>query len=361
MPQTLDVVFVLYDNLLSTSLSLPMELLRAAEASARARQRHGYLQVRIRCASLDGGPVVSHSGMNISPDSAALADVKPTDQQPPTQAAHNPAATLRIQDIQRADIIFLPALWRNPFPIVRKNETICSWLSEMFSRETTRIAGVGTGCFFLAEAGLLDGRVATTHWHFFDRFADRYPEVKLKTQYFITQSGRLYCTGSVNTLADLTLHFIRQSFGAEISTEVERHFFHDIRQNYDKLALLDDAPDLHDDELVLDTLNLIHERYDEALDFNTLATRAGLSRRHFDRRFKKAMGSTPLHYLQKTRIEAARDLLKDSNLSIAEIIEAVGYSDSAHFGKLFRQHHGTGPKQYRTTVRAKLFHAEHRH
>lgn len=332
--KTLNVVFVIYENALSTAISLPIELLKSADNISKSkayRETHAKpIKLHIQLASIDGKPKLTQTGIEIQAD-------------------------LSIGDIEHADIVFLPAMWRNPFPVLAKNEGICNWVKNMFSRETTRIAGVGTGCAFIAEAGLLDGKVATTHWYFFDQFEKRYPLVKLQRNYFITQSDRIYCTGSVNTLADLTVHFIDQYYGERISTEVERHFFHDVRRNYKKLALLDDASHLHHDEEIAFAQSYLRNHLQDEINMNTLAATLSMSRRNFDRRFKAMLDQSPLSYLQKLRVEAAQDLLKNTNLNISDIVFEIGYQDTAHFSSIFKRINGTTPAQYRSTVRAKLF------
>ena len=330
--QKLKICFVIYDHVLASSVTLPVELLRAAEnlhqASGAASEIASRLEVVV--ASPDGKPRKTHGGLEL-------------------------AADMALPDIDAADAIFLPALWRNPFPVIRKNEIVLGWLKEMFSRETTRIAGVGTGCFFMAEAQLLDRRVATTHWYFFDLFEQKFPLVKLDRHHFITQSDRLYCAGSMNALGDLTTHLINDFYGSAVSSAVERHFFHDIRQSYSNSARVENTFHSHPDELVVDAQLLIAQNIAEAPDFSEIAERVGLSRRQLDRRFKEATGLSPHAYLQQQRITAARDLLKNTNLSVAEIMANSGYQDSGHFSRLFSQHYGMSPRQYRATVRAKLF------
>ncbi|WP_096085836.1 GlxA family transcriptional regulator [Agaribacterium haliotis] len=334
MPKQLDVVFITCEHMLTTSVSLPIELLRAADdiyrASSRKKTMQSALNIRIASGAEKRSDIHAGTSLNI-------------------------ACNAHLEDINQANIVFLPALWRNPFPIVAKHKKLTNWLTFMFSRETTRIAGVGTGCCFMAEAGLLNNRVATTHWHYFDQFEKRYPEVLLQRKYFITQSGRLYCTGSVNTLADLVVHFIELNYGREISTQVQRHFFHDIRKNYQQLALQDNSKALLTDELMLDAQRAIANNLSPGLNFDELACELGMSRRSFDRRFRQSFEQSPLQYLQKLRLDSARELLKNSNLSTTEVMHSVGYSDASHFNKLFKQIVGLTPRQYRTTVRAKLF------
>ncbi len=327
------VVFLSYENAISTSITLPMELFKAAETLAKSKPyRSNKLPIKLsmHTASIDGNPKSTHAGLEINNN-------------------------LALENVEEADIVFLPGLWRNPFPVIKKNYAIIEWLKAMHDNNHTELIAVGTGCCLLAEAGLLDGRIATTHWYFFDRFRKRYPNVKLQENHFITQSGRLYCTGSVNTLADLTVHFIENYYGPELSFEVERHFFHDVRQNYRKLALVENAGETHHDELILEAQTLIKSSFSEELDSDGLARKFGMSRRNFDRRFKSATGSTPLRFIQTQRMDDARELIKNSNLTISEIMYKVGYQDSAHFSSLFKKQHGITPRQYRTTVRPKIF------
>jgi transcriptional regulator GlxA family with amidase domain len=111
----------------------------------------------------------------------------------------------------------------------------------------------GHRLLFFAEAGLLDGQVATTHWHYFDQFERDYPNVALKRQYFITQAGNIYCAASVNAVGDLTVHFIRRTYGAEIASHVERNFSHEIRRPYESTSYFDGKHIYHPDEDIVQT------------------------------------------------------------------------------------------------------------
>lgn len=302
----------------------------AAETLWRSnrRRRSGTL-FDIKLVAANNLPVMTQSGVVLSPNA-------------------------KLDDINDTNIIFVPALWRNPFPIIKKNSILLNWLSAKHQQHSV-LAGVSTGCFFFAEAGLLKNRAATTHWHYFDEFNKRYPDVILKRQHFITEAESIYCTGSVNSLADLTIYFIQRLLGKEIATAVERHFFHEIRHAYSGTNYFEERLKGHPDETVTQIQHWMQEHYTEEVKLQELAAMFDLSLRSFNRRFKNAIGKSPLHYLQEIRMESAKDLLQSSNLSVAEITENIGYSDSAHFSKLFRRHHNVSPQQYRLTVRSKLF------
>ncbi|WP_086932440.1 GlxA family transcriptional regulator [Agarilytica rhodophyticola] len=329
----LNITFILCRQMLATSVSLPLEQLKAAQAQAYSEtpknMRAGQATLNIKLASLDGEPVKTHTGLVFTPDASAL-------------------------DINNSDIIYLPALWRNPRPVLAQNAALLPWLRQQ-AKKGVLIAGVGTGCYLMAEAGLLDNKAATTHWHYFDQFKKRYPKVNLKQEYFITQADNLFCAGSINSLADLTIHFIQRHFSPDVASNVERHFFHEIRRAYDSSVFYQEIVKAHPDEDIVRMQTWLNDNHSKDVKMQDLAKQFGMSIRTFNRRFKNATGISPLNYLQKIRMEIAKDLLQTTNLSISEMMYKVGYHDIAHFNTLFKKHHGTTPGQYRTTVRAKLF------
>ncbi len=318
--------------MLATSVALPMELLRAAESLSRTELKNKSIRLNIQLASLDGKPVTTHTGVTLAPDCA-------------------------IQDISNSHITYLPALWRNPKPVLKRSESLFPWLKQQHRLGNT-IAGVGTGCCFMGEASLLDHQPATTHWYYFDEFEKSYPLAELKRYAFITRAGSLFCTGSVTSLADLTVFFIEELFHTKIARDVERHFFHEVRQAYQLQHHTIEEAYGHPDEAIAQAQTWLSENLMHEVQIKTLAAELKMSLRTLNRRFKQATNQTPLQYLQTLRMRQAREFLQSTNLSIAEIAYKIGYLDTAHFSDLFKKHFATTPGQYRTTVRAKLFHAD---
>ena len=326
----LRVATLLYDNLLGTSATLPVEMLRTAEASARPENRDTR-RVEALTLSIDEQPITSPSGFDIKP-----------------------SATINTDD--HFDIISLPALWRNPRPALKKYRNYIPWLQQQASQGAVMIA-VGTGVCFLAEAGLLNKQPATTHWHYFDQFQRDYPDVELKRQYFITQAGNLYCAASVNAMAELMVHLVARLYGRHAAAQVERNFFHEIRSSFEPTSYFSDDVQQHPDEQVVQAQIWFEDNFSKPVKIAEVAKQFDFSVRTFNRRFKNALGKTPLQYLQTTRLNNARELLQKSNLSIAEVASHSGYQDATAFSKIFSQHYGASPKKYRETVRAKLFSA----
>ena len=325
------VAFVLTDKMLATSTTWPADMLAAANQAAKRLCPNVENFQPITVAS-NLRPIHCHTGIRLYPEHEVAA--APT-----------------------ADIVYLPGLWRNPRPIVRQQPELLLWLRQQFENGAI-ISGVGTGCCFMAEAGLLDQKPATTHWYYFDEFQKHYPQVQLKRQHFITQAGNLYCAASINSLADLTIHFIQRFYNAAVAQHIQRHFSHEVRRAYETVSYFEDHNTNHADEEILQAQLWLQHNLGKELTIKTVAERFGMSARNFNRRFQQAIAQTPLQYLQELRLNTAQDLLQSSNLSISEIAYKVGYSDVSYFSKLFRRALSITPKEYRTTVRAKLFHSD---
>lgn len=330
------VQFLLVDEMLATSTTLPTEMLQSAKTAAVAFAKkkptpitQKTVEVLTETVSTSLKPIKTRSGISFIADKT-------------------------IADAEHADFIFLPSLWRNPQKTLMAYPDVIQWLQTAYKNGST-VAGVGTGCCFMAEAGLLDGKPATTHWHYFEQFEKKYPAVQLKKDFFITQVDQLYCAASINSLADLTVYFIQLIYGNEIARHIERNFSHEIRRDYESMRYFEGSSDQHSDETILQTQVWLQDNYSSEIQFSQLAKQFDLSVRSFNRRFKLATGKTPIKYLQDIRVSTARELLQTTNLSISEIAYRVGYQDVGHFSSLFKKAFNATPQDYRTTVRAKLF------
>lgn len=324
------VGILLCDNLLSTSATLPIEMLRTAEATARGLKLEAPT-LDIHTISRNAAPVATASGFTLTPSTALAA-------------------------APQLDLVHIPGQWRNPRRAIRQNPDHGPWLKAQH-RGGAIITAVGTGVCFPAAAGLLDGKPGTTHWHYFDQFQKDYPAVQLKRQYFITQAGNLYCVASVNTLAELMVHIIYRWYGRPVANNVERNFFHEIRGTFEPSRYFAEQVESHPDEGILQAQIWLQDNFTRRVSIPQLATQFDMSVRTFSRRFKQALGKTPVEYLQLLRLRNARDLLQKTNLSTQEVAAHSGYQDLAYFTRLFKQHFQTTPGKYRETVRAKLFSA----
>ena len=326
--KTINIALLLYDHMLATSVSLPVEMLRAGEAVALQENRYApRLSIQMVAESIK--PVSTRALIKLMPD---------------TDIAH----------AQHPDFAFIPSLWRNPRPTIAKQPKMLQWLSDIWTQGSTLIGG-GTGVCLMAETGILDNHPATTHWHYVEQFKRDYPKVDLKPDFFITQSERTYCAASLNALADIVVHIIFQIYGKNAAQQVERNFSHEIRKPYEEQRYLEGAVDRHPDELISQIQFWLKTNVNSSLTLNDIAQQFGISQRSFTRRFKLATGINATQYWQKLKIQTAKDLLAASNLSIQEVAFQVGYQDQANFTRLFKKMLNLTPKAYRAMVRKKLF------
>jgi transcriptional regulator GlxA family with amidase domain len=323
------IVFAI-EGALGSSLALPLEMLHAALQHRRARERRFALP-EIRVVAERRGALSMSGSLRLLPDMLAAR-------------------------VQEAELAIIPSLWRTPQLTVSRHPGITACIRRL-AASGTRICAVGTGSYIPAAAGLLDGRAATTHWSFFGDFARRYPAVQLQRRHLITRSGNFYCAGSVNSVADLMVHFIRELFGADAARQVEAQFSPEIRRPFEAHSFVEGEAGAHPDEAVWIAQDWMLAHLGEALRMPELAARCGISTRSLNRRFRAALGTTPLAFLQEARTAAARELLRASNTGIAEIAARCGFGSASHFSRSFTAHAGVSPQDYRRRVRGKLFSA----
>ncbi|MBB3046679.1 transcriptional regulator GlxA family with amidase domain [Litorivivens lipolytica] len=320
-----NIALLALPNALTSSLSLPLEMLQATSDQLRmARQKAPQVQL----LGFDREPVKAAGGLSLSPEAS-------------------------LDEAGNLDLIILPTRWRHPLKGIDL-KPLSGWLNEQY-RSGSTLCTVGTGSYLLAESGLLNKRPATTHWHYFEDFAERYPEVDLIRNYLITETERIYCAGSINSIADLLVHIIGERWGTTIAHRVERQFSPEIRRPFHSHAYRVGQTDLHRDEAIALVQSYISKHFSGPIQLSQLAEQAGLSERSLTRRFKQATGQSPLDYLNTIRLRTARELLQQSNLAISDIAQTSGILDPNYFSRLFRREYGVTPKQYRTNVRGKLF------
>ncbi len=320
------IAFIAYDGCLSSSISLPLEMLNAAAEINRVIHHKPVIKP-IVFGNLR--KVQTAGGLNI----------------------HTESHPRNINDV---DLIILPAIWRNPLTVIRRHHYLLELL-ERWHQDGINLCAVGTSSSFFAEAGLLNQRPATTHWGYFDQFQKRYPEVQLEKNFLITRAKNIYCASSVNSVADLIIFFIEQFYDSDTARRVEANFSPEIRQSYAKNMYNEGEYTRHSDEDIARLLNWLNESYSKKVTAQKMAKLLGISIRTLNRRFNTAMRQSPQEYLRKIRIGHAKELLQKSNLSVTEVAEQCGFNDNSHFGSAFKQIVSMPPSEYRKAVKTKLF------
>jgi transcriptional regulator GlxA family with amidase domain len=161
----------------------------------------------------------------------------------------------------------------------------------------------------MAQAGLLDGKEATTYWRFFNEFAERFPKVLLNQEKHLSDADNLYCAGGVTSACDLYIYLIERYCGASVAQGVARDILYEVQRNYAPGRIGFGGQKLHHDVTILQIQQWLEDHFADKFRFEDVAREHGMSIRNFMRRFQTATGDKPLHYLQRLRIETAKGLL----------------------------------------------------
>ncbi|MGX4694628.1 GlxA family transcriptional regulator [Streptomyces sp. JNUCC 63] len=243
------------------------------------------------------------------------------------------------------DTLLVPGGWGLKDALA--DPSLIAWIRSAAAR-SRRVVSVCGGAFLLAEAGLLDGRRATTHWAFCEEMARRYPNVAVDPEPIFVRDGPYVTSAGVSTGIDMALALVEADHGAAYALQVAKflvlYFKRPGGQAQFSMAL--DAQ-LTDQEPIRAVQDWIQENLHRALPVSELADRASMSPRHFARVFRRAVGTTPGQYVRQMRIVRARQLLEVSELSVGQIAGRCGFTSTETFLRAFSALVGVTPAQYR--------------
>lgn len=249
-------------------------------------------------------------------------------------------------DIGEVAVMVVPSIGGDVEKTVARNPELVQVLQNFYQQET-QIASNCTGAFFLAEAGLLSGRKATTHWAHAERFRRCYPDVNLVPEQLITTDGHIFCSGGGTAWFDLGLYLIELYIDHETAIESAKAMVIDSGRSSQLSYFSTHQNKYHNDDAIRTVQEWIDQHYAEDFSLAWLAEEKAMSPRTLIRRFKSATGESPLAYLQTVRIEVAKRFLETSKQTIAEITQHIGYEDVSSFSKMFKRKVGLSPREYR--------------
>jgi len=228
---------------------------------------------------------------------------------------------------------------------------LLAWLRKM-ARQTRRVCSVCTGAFLLANAGLLNGKRATTHWAHVESFARLHPGVSWDPNPIWVQDGNIYTSAGGSAGMDLALALIEEDYGSDLALAVARRMVIFLRrpgsQAQFSVALAAQAAERKG----LQELQVwIAENLAKNLSVEVLAQRAAMSARNFARVFALELGNTPARYVEQARIEAARTQLASTEDSVEKIASRCGFSSAELLRRCFVRHFKIAPSQYRKHFR----------
>lgn len=255
-----------------------------------------------------------------------------------------------LDDAGIPDIVCVPELLVTPeTDITGWYPREVSWLRSCYEHG----AYVGTACsgaLLVAEAGLLNGEDATTHWGYCDGMAQRYPQVRVHPHRALVTAGegqRIVMVGGGSSWQDLALFLIARMAGIERALQVSKLYLIDWHHSGQQPYAVLTRHVQNDDAVVAHCQQWLAEHYDEPHPVRSMARMSGLSERSFKRRFRQATGMAPLEYVHTLRLEEAKQWLEGTDTAVEAIVEAVGYEDASFFNRLFRRKVGLTPSQYR--------------
>jgi transcriptional regulator GlxA family with amidase domain len=317
-----DITVLFLDQMFSSTAAGPMEVFRHAGLLWNiftGTQRSP--RFRVTTASADGRPVTCDGGIWIQPNMA-------------------------LQDVEETDLIFVPAAWLSIDGVAELNAPIVRWLKQR-GDSGVAVASVCSGVGLVAAAGLLDGKRATTHWGLAEQFRQKYPRVQWKPELMVTEDGGFYCGGGVNASLDLSIYLVERFCGHEIAIQTAKALLIETQRAWQSGFAIIPLKTDHRDGAISSAQEWMHKNFAKTFSLEDPARHIGMSVRNFLRRFRQATGDSPLVYLQKLRVAAAKRMLESDHSTMQEISDAVGYQDIAFFRALFQRHTGLSPSAYR--------------
>ena len=247
------------------------------------------------------------------------------------------------------EVVCIPEVALPPDTVLKgRYQAELEWIRSCYEAGSI-VAAACSGALLLAEAGLLQGEQATTHWAYCDALA-RYKDVDVfpdRALVVAGEGGRLIMAGGGTSWEDLALYLVARLVSVDEAMHIAKLFlidWHDVGQL--PFATLARSRQLSD-ATIARCQNWSAQHYDEPSPVTTMIQLSSLSERSFNRRFKQATGLSPIEYVHTLRLEEAKQLLESGHDPIESIAQAVGYEDAAFFGRLFRRKVGLTPAQYR--------------
>lgn len=250
-----------------------------------------------------------------------------------------------LQNAPVSDLVLIPA-FQSENVNIRENMAFIPYLQEQ-QRLGAEIASFCTGAFLLAASGLLDNKKATSHVMAIQDLAQKFPLIKVQPEAVVTDDDGIYTSGGATSTFHLLLHLIEKYCNRDVAIKIAKVFAIDM-DRYQQSYFANWAPSRrHQDELVTEAQNRMEKRFKDRLTVEEVIHDLPVSRRNFIRRFKMATGITPIEYLQRIRIEAAKKLLEQRSENITGVMMHTGYEDAKAFRQVFRKIVGLSPKEYR--------------
>jgi transcriptional regulator GlxA family with amidase domain len=244
------------------------------------------------------------------------------------------------------DLIVVPSFNVGDDGVLDRNNAGIQWIKDM-REQGAEVASLCIGCYFLAEAGLLNGLEVTSHWAVADEIQKRYPALKMKSDLVITDKDGIYTSGGAFTSLKLILYLIEKFCGRATALWVSKMFAIEMERSTQSHFAIFSGLHQHEDSAILQAQVYIEKNFSDDICIGDVATMVNMGDRNFIRRFKAATNNTPFEYLQRVRIESAKKSIETGEKELSSIIDATGYSDLKTFRSIFKRYTGLSPLEYK--------------
>lgn len=282
-----------------------------------------------------------------------LFDVQLVGLHPDTKASgglFTVSASQLIDEVASTDLIIIPAIDGDLQETVQANAAFVPWIKKHYAAGA-EVASLCLGAFLLAETGLLAGRKCATHWLATDEFKQLYPNADLVTEKIITEDKGIYCSGGAFSYLNLILYLIEKYAGRQMALLCAKVFAIEIDRRTQLPFTMFRGQKAHEDQPIKEAQDYIEENFRDKISIDQLCDLVALGRRSFERRFKKATHNTVLEYIQRVKIEAAKQQLELEEKNISEVMFDVGYIDQKTFRQMFKKVTGLSPAAYKNKFR----------
>lgn len=253
---------------------------------------------------------------------------------------------LMLNEVKKADLIFIPALLGNMEEGIAANTSLIRWLHDQYL-EGAELASLCVGAFLLGATGLLANKSCSTHWSYAREFRTMFPDTDVQEGTIITEEKRIYSSGGANSYWNLLLYLVEKYTDREMAITILKYFAIDIDRNNQSAFAMFQGQKSHADTEVKKVQEIIEEKVKERITVDLLADKVAVGRRSLERRFRIATGNSVHEYMQRVKIEAAKRRFENSRKNINEVMYEVGYSDIKAFRTIFKKITGLTPAEYR--------------
>jgi transcriptional regulator GlxA family with amidase domain len=290
--------------------------------------------------------MIAHT-LNVPAKASFKADIVDSASVGTGTERHCVVGNVKLSEAGQYDLVLIPAM---NFPVIGEalsNETeMLDWVKQQY-KGGADIAAICLGTFLLAQTGLLEGKRATTHWMGVPTFRKMFPGVILEDDKVIIDEGRIYTCGAAYSFTSLLIYLIEKFGGRDLALAAAKVFMIQVHDAGQHVFSIFDLQHRHEEKEISNVQRYVEKNFAKRISIGELAEKANMSQRSFIRKFTEATGNTPLEYIQRVKVEAAKRMLEKGTTAVEETSRKVGYEDFNSFRNVFRKFTGVTPQEYK--------------